>query len=220
MLSFEVVTLFPELFEQHLKHLPLKKGLEIGAIKINFHNIRDFAVDERGSVDDKPYGGGPGMVLRPEPVFDTVESIKRVSQDKSKSRVVLLSPAGQKYTQKKVREYSQLEQLILISGRYEGFDARIEEGLADEAISIGDYVLSGGEVPIMVILESVTRVMPGILEKAGASEIESFESNFVEYPQYTRPEEYRGMKVPEVLLSGNHAEIEKWRKEKSKPINP
>ena len=218
MISFEVVTLFPELFEQHLKHLPLKRGLEIGAIKVNFHNIRDFAIDKRGTVDDKPYGGGPGMVLRPEPIFAAVENIKKTSKDKSKSLIVLLSPAGQKYTQKKVRQYSQLEQLILISGRYEGFDARIEQGLADEAISIGDYVLSGGEVPTMVIMESVTRVLPGILEKEGATEIESFESNFVEYPQYTRPEEFRGMKVPDVLLSGNHAEIEKWRKENSKPV--
>lgn len=214
MLTFEVVTLFPELFKENLTHLPLKKGLEIGVIEINFHNPRDFAIDKRGTVDDSPYGGGPGMILRPEPIFEAVEAIKR----KPNSKVVILSPAGQKYTQKKAREYSKLNQLILISGRYEGFDARIEEGLADEAISIGDYVLSGGEVPIMVILESVTRVMSGILEKEGASEIESFEGNFVEYPQYTRPEKYRGMKVPDVLLSGNHKEIERWRREKSKRV--
>ncbi len=215
MLSYEVVTLFPELFEQHLKHLPLKRALEIGAASVNFHNIRNFAIDKRGTVDDTTYGGGPGMLLRPEPVFETVESIKR----KENSKIVLLSPKGQKFTQKKAHEYAKLDQLILISGRYEGFDARIEEFLADEQISIGDYVLSGGEVPTMVIMEAVTRLLPGILETEGATKKESFEEDFVEYPQYTKPEDFRGMRVPNVLLSGNHAEIEKWRKDNQKPIS-
>jgi tRNA (guanine37-N1)-methyltransferase len=152
--------------------------------------------------------------MRVEPIFDCVNSINK----KKKSKIVLLSPRGQKFTQQKAREYTELDQLILISGRYEGVDARIEQGLADEVISIGDYVLSGGELPTLVIMESITRLLPGVLEKEDASEVESFEDGTVEYPQYTRPEKYQGMKVPEVLLSGNHAEIEKWRKENSTPM--
>lgn len=214
MLSFEVVTLFPSLFEEHLKHLPLKKAIGKGLVEVSFHNIRDYAVDKRGSVDDKTYGGGTGMIIRPEPIFDAVKQIEK----KKNSKIVLLSPRGQKYTQKKAHEYSLLSQLILISGRYEGVDARVEQGLADEVISIGDYVLSGGEIPALAIMESVTRLLPGILEKEGATKIESFEDGGVEYPQYTRPEEYKEMKVPEVLLSGNHAEIEEWRRKNSKPM--
>lgn len=213
MINFEVVTLFPSLFEENIKHLPFKKAQEIGLLKVNFHNIRDYAVDGRGSVDGKTYGGGVGMLLRPEPIFDAVESIKR----KENSKVILLSPRGEKFTQKKAREYANLDQLILISGRYEGVDARVEKGLADEVISIGDYVLSGGELPSLVIMEAVTRLLPGVLKKEGATEIESHEDGTLEYPQYTRPEEYKGMKVPKVLLSGNHAEIKKWRSENSKP---
>ena len=214
MLSFEIVTLFPSLFEENLRNLPFKKAIENNVLDVNFHNIRDFAVDKRGSVDDKTYGGGTGMIIRVEPIFECVDSIKR----KKKSKIVLLSPRGQKFTQQKAREYSELDQLILISGRYEGVDARVEKGLADEVISIGDYVLSGGELPTLVIMESVTRLLPGVLEKEEASYEESFENGTVEYPQYTRPEEYRGMKVPEVLLSGNHAEIDKWREENSAPM--
>ena len=214
MLSFEVVTLFPELFEEHIKYLPFKKALENGLLGVSFHNIRDHAVDKRGSVDDKPYGGGPGMIIRPEPIFDTVEQIYR----KKNSKVVLLSPSGKKFTQVKAKDYSKLEQLILISGRYEGIDTRVEEGLADEVISIGDYVLSGGELPALVVMEAVTRILPGVLEDE-AVKTESFEDDFIEYPQYTRPEEYKGMKVPDVLLSGDHKEIKNWREKNKKALN-
>jgi tRNA (guanine37-N1)-methyltransferase len=213
MINFEVVTLFPSLFEEHIKHLPFKKAQEIGLFRAKFHNFREHAVDARGSVDDRTYGGGVGMLLRPEPIFDAVSQIKRAEN----SKIVLLSPRGEKFTQKKAHEYAKLDQIILINGRYEGVDARVEENLADEVISIGDYVLSGGELASLVVMEAVTRLLPGVLEKEGATEIESHEDGTLEYPQYTRPEDYKGMKVPEVLLSGNHAEIEKWRKEKSKP---
>ena len=210
-MRFDVITLFPNLFSEHLKALPLKRAIEKGLATVNLVDLRDFAVDERGSVDDKTYGGGVGMILRPEPIFEAVESLEKVG----KRKVVLLSPKGKKFDQKKAAELSRLDQLILICGRYEGFDARIEDHLADEEISIGNYVLSGGELPAMVVMEAVARLLPGVLEKEAATKIESFSSNTIEYPQYTRPEEYRGMKVPEVLLSGNHAEIEKWRKENS-----
>uniref|UniRef100_A0A7C4XUS2 tRNA (guanine-N(1)-)-methyltransferase n=1 Tax=candidate division WWE3 bacterium TaxID=2053526 RepID=A0A7C4XUS2_UNCKA len=217
MIKFEIVTLFPELFKEHTKTLPLKRALEKNLIEVNFTNIRNFAVDKRGSVDDKTYGGGVGMIIRPEPIFEAVESIKRIEN----SKVVLLSPRGEKFTQEKAAVYSKLNQIILICGRYEGVDARVEEFLADEIVSIGDFVISGGELPAMLIMEAVTRLIPGVLEKEEATEYESFSQNpqQIEYPQYTRPEDYRGMRVPPVLLSGNHAEIEKWRNSLTKNKN-
>lgn len=211
MLKFEVITLFPNLFHENIKTYPLNKAADLNIIKVNLHNLRDHAVDNRGSVDDKTYGGGPGMVLRPEPIFDSVENIKK----ERNSKIVLLSPTGQEYNQKKAEEYSTLDQLILICGRYEGVDARVKEKLVDESISVGNYILSGGELAAQVVIESVTRLLPGVLEKVGAKENESFVKGLLEYPQYTRPEDYKGMKVPEVLLSGNHKEIEEWR-EKNK----
>jgi len=214
-MRFDVITLFPNLFSEHLKALPLKRAIEKSLVTVNLVDLRNFAVDERGSVDDKTYGGGVGMILRPEPIFEAVESLPT----EKNRRIVLLSPKGKKFDQKKAAELSQLDQLILICGRYEGFDARVEDHLADEELSIGDYVLSGGELPAMVVMEAVTRLLPGVLEKENATKIESFSSNMIEYPQYTRPEEYKGMKVPEVLLSGNHAEIEKWRNEQSQASN-
>ena len=209
MLKFEVITIFPNLFHENIKTYPLNKAVDLGVTQINLHNLRDFAVDNRGSVDDKTYGGGPGMVLRPEPIFDSVENMKK----EKNSKIVLLSPTGEKYTQEKAGEYSKLDQIILICGRYEGIDARVEENLADESISVGNYVLSGGELAAQIVIESVTRLLPGVLEKIGAKENESFVEGSLEYPQYTRPEEYKGMKVPNVLLSGNHKEIEAWREE-------
>lgn len=208
MINFEIVTLFPSLFGDFLVNLPLKRALEKNLIKVNFHNIRDFAIDKRGTVDDKPYGGGVGMVIRPEPIFDCVESIKKLPN----SKIILLSPRGKRYTQEKAHELLNVEQIILISGRYEGIDARVETNLADEVISIGDYVLSGGEIPSLVIMESITRLIPGVLEKEDATKIESFETeNTLEYPQYTRPEEYKGLKVPDILLSGDHKKIMNWK---------
>jgi len=196
------------------EHSIIKRAQEKSLVEINFVQLRDFAVDKHGTVDDKPYGGGVGMLLRPEPIFNAVKSIKKSEN----SKVVLLTPRGQKLTQEKVRELSKLDEIILICGRYEGVDERVHEKLADELISIGDYVLAGGEIPAMVIVDSVTRLLEGVLSKPEATEKESFIEDSIEHPQYTRPEEFEGMKVPEVLLSGNHAEIEKWKKENSKKM--
>lgn len=211
MLRFNIITLFPQLIETHLKELPFKKAIEKNLIEINTINLRDFAIDKHGTVDDKPYGGGTGMLLRIEPICRALNTIE------NKQRIILLSPKGEKLTQKKVKELATCENITFINGRYEGIDARVEEYTTD-IISIGDYVLSGGELPTLVIMESITRILPGILEKEDAATRESFEEGLLEYPQYTRPEEYEGKKVPEILLSGNHAEIEKWKKENSKKI--
>lgn len=213
MLKIDLLTLFPNLFEEHLKNLPFRRALEKGLIEVEFHNLRDFAIDSYGSVDDKPYGGGPGMILRPEPVFNAARAVKRQGR---KVRIVALSPSGEKFTQRKAQEYSTLSHLILICGRYEGMDQRIKDFLANEVISIGDYVLSGGELAALVVMECTARLIPGVIENPNTLNFESFsDSNFPsqkEYPQYTRPENFEGMKVPEVLLSGDHKEIEKWRK--------
>lgn len=211
MLRFNIITLFPQLIETHLKELPFKKAIEKALIEVNTINLRDFAIDKHGTVDDKPYGGGTGMLLRIEPICKALNTIE------NKQRIILLSPKGEKLTQEKVKELATCENITFINGRYEGIDARVEEYTTD-IISIGDYVLSGGELPTLVIMESITRILPGILEKEDAATRESFEEGLLEYPQYTRPEEYEGKKVPEILLSGNHAEIEKWKRENSKKI--
>ena len=213
-MKFHIITLFPEMFGGVFEHSIIKRAQEKSLVEINFVQLRDFAVDKHGTVDDKPYGGGVGMLLRPEPIFNAVKSIKKSEN----SKVVLLTPRGQKLTQEKVRELSKLDEIILICGRYEGVDERVHEKLADELISIGDYVLAGGEIPAMVIVDSVTRLLEGVLSKPEATEKESFIEDSIEHPQYTRPEEFEGMKVPEVLLSGNHAEIEKWKKQHSKKL--
>ena|SRR3989344_6496689 len=209
MLTFDIITLFPNLFNEHLNALPFKRAINRGIIKVNFHNLRNYAVDSYGTVDDKPYGGGTGMILMVEPICKVLDNIP------NKQKTILLSPRGNKYNQKKAKEYSKLSQITLICGRYEGVDARVEEHLTDEIISIGDYVLSGGEIPSLVIMESVVRLLPGVLEKGDAASKESFEYGLIEHQQYTRPEDFKGMKVPKVLLSGNHKEIEKWKRQNS-----
>jgi tRNA (guanine37-N1)-methyltransferase len=222
MLKFNIITLFPSLIEPHLKELPFKKAIEKNIIETNIVNLRDFAIDKHGTVDDKPYGGGTGMLLRIEPIFNAlvkINAIKESIQDTTNKeinnkRIILLSPKGEKFTQEKAKELSKTEEITFISGRYEGIDARVEDYVTD-IISVGDYVLSGGELPLLTIMESITRILPGVLEKEDATSVESFENDLLEYPQYTRPEEHNGKKVPEILLSGNHAEIDKWRKNKS-----
>jgi tRNA (guanine37-N1)-methyltransferase len=211
MLKFNIITLFPQLIQPHLEELPFKKAIEKELIAVNTVNLRNYAIDRHGTVDDKTYGGGTGMLLRIEPIHQALSEIP------NKQIIILLSPKGEKFTQEKAKELAKKENITFISGRYEGVDARVEDYVT-EIISIGDYVLSGGELPLLVIMESITRLLPGVLEKEDAASIESFEGNTLEYPQYTRPEEYDGKKVPEILLSGHHAEIEKWRKENSKKI--
>ena len=201
-------TIFPGIFESPLRESLLGKAIQAGIVDVRVHDIRDFTTDRHRQVDDESYGGGPGMVMKPEPVFAAVESL-----GEGPKRVILLSPAGRRLDQSLVRELAKEPWLVLISGRYEGVDERVVEGLPAEEISIGDYVLSGGEIPALVVLEAVTRLVPGVVGKEESLERESFEEGALDHPHYTRPNEFRGMGVPEVLLSGNHAEVERWRRE-------
>ena len=205
-MKFDVLTLFPEMFSP-LKQSILGKAEEKGLIDINLINIRDFSKDKHKKVDDTPYGGGAGMVIRPDIVYDACKSIKD-----DKAKIIYLSPQGKTLNQQKVEELSKEQHLILICGHYEGIDQRVLDKLEVEEISIGDYVLTGGELPAMVLIDSVSRYIEGVLAKESIEE-ESFSNNLLEYPQYTRPEEFMGIKVPEVLLSGHHENIRKWRYE-------
>ncbi len=210
-MRIDVLTLFAEMFESPLSHSILKRARQQQIVEIALSNIRDFAKDAYHKVDDKPYGGGPGMVMMCQPVFDCLEHVRRQHPDSGK--VILLCPQGTPLTQAKAAELSQQSRLILIAGRYEGFDERIRTGLDAECISIGDYVLSGGELAAMVLIDAVVRLLPGALGDDASSTEESFADGLLEYPQYTRPEEFCGMKTPDILLSGNHAKIAQWRYE-------
>jgi tRNA (guanine37-N1)-methyltransferase len=200
------------MFEGFLRESILKLALERGLVKVELHNLRDWGLGARRTVDDRPYGGGPGMVLRPEPVFAAVEEITGGEEG---WHIILLTPQGRRYTQSVASELAGRERLLLICGHYEGFDERIRTGLPVDEISVGDYVTTGGEVPAMVVVDALIRHIPGVLGNESSAGEESFGSGLIEYPQYTRPPEFRGMKVPEILLSGNHGEIEKWRKAQS-----
>ncbi|MHC4084344.1 MAG: tRNA (guanosine(37)-N1)-methyltransferase TrmD [Planctomycetota bacterium] len=206
----DILTLFPEMFESPLGHSILKRARENGLVDIVLTNIRDFTKDTFRKVDDKPYGGGPGMVMMPGPLFDCFEHVQKLSPEKG--RTILLTPQGQNFDQKKALELSAEKRLILIAGRYEGLDERIRIGLDAEQISIGDYVLSGGELPAMVIIDAVVRLLPDALGDEDSSKDDSFSAGLLEYPQYTRPEVFRDMKVPDILLSGDHAKIAEWRR--------
>jgi len=206
----DILTLFPQMFESPLSCSILKRAQENGLIEIALIDIRDFAADNYRKVDDKPYGGGPGMVMMPSPVFDCFEHVQKLSDEKG--RVILLTPQGQKFDQAKAAELSAEKRLILIAGKYEGFDERIRISLGAEQISIGDYVLNGGELAAMVIIDAVVRLLPGALGDEDSAQDDSFSEGLLEYPHYTRPEVFRGMKVPEILLSGNHAKIAEWRR--------
>ena len=210
-MKIDVLTLFPAMFAGPLDESIVKRARESGLLDLKIHQLRDWTHDRHKTVDDRPFGGGPGMLLKPEPLFEAIESLQR-----EKSRVILLSPSGRKFDQSIARELAQSEDLILVCGSYEGFDERVREALADDELSIGDYVLTNGALPAMVVIDAVTRLLPGVLGDDESSHDESFSAGLLEYPQYTRPAEFRGMKVPDVLLSGNHAEIEKWRREQAK----
>jgi tRNA (guanine37-N1)-methyltransferase len=269
-LHISIITLFPDIFDNHLKHLPISRALEKKLVQIDFINLRDFAVDKRGTVDSPPYGGGPGMILQPEPIFNAVsfavnrykdlltgvdkdksnksedlpgDMLGKDGSDKKLSKIIFLTPRGKTYDQKKALELSQVDYLIIVCGRYEGMDQRVVDyftNIADlsgqtadyrqnnppinptdtmneliaEEVSIGNYVLSGGEIPSMAIVESVVRLLPGAIDNPEALTNESFNPSRpsqVEHPQYSRPEEWQGLKVPEVLVSGHHAKIEKWK---------
>ena len=207
-MKFDVLTLFPDMFKS-LDESIIGKAKERELIEINLINIRDFSKDKHKKVDDTPYGGGAGMVIRPDVVYDAYSSVKD-----DNAKVIYLSPQGKILNQEKVKELSKEKHLILICGHYEGIDQRVLDEIVDEEISIGDYVLTGGELPAMVLIDSVSRYVEGVLNDESTAE-ESFASNLLEYPQYTRPEEFHGNKVPEVLISGHHENIKKWREEKS-----
>ena len=212
-MKIDVLTLFPGMFAGPLDESIIMRARKAGLLDLKLHNLRDWTHDRHKTVDDRPFGGGPGMLLKPEPIFEAVESLRR-----EKTRVILMSPAGRKFDQAIARELAQQEDLLFVTGHYEGFDERIRESLADDELSIGDYVLTNGALPVMVVIDAVTRLIPGVLGDDESSHDESFSAGGagLEYPQYTRPAEFRGMKVPDVLVSGHHAEIEKWRREQAK----
>jgi tRNA (guanine37-N1)-methyltransferase len=210
-MKIDVLTLFPAMFAGPLDESIIKRAREAGRLDLAIHNLRDYAHDRHKTVDDRPFGGGPGMLLKPEPIFEAVETLAREA-----TRVILLSPAGRPFNQAIARELAGVEHLLMVSGHYEGFDERVREQLADDELSIGDYVLTNGALPVMVIIDAVTRLLPGVLGDDDSARDDSFSQGLLEYPQYTRPAEFRGMQVPEVLLSGNHAEIARWRAEQAR----
>jgi tRNA (guanine37-N1)-methyltransferase len=214
-MRFDILTLFPALFDSYLGQSLLKKAIDRGLVEIHRWNFRDWTEDKHQTVDDKPFGGGPGMLLRCQPVFDCVEHVQ--SQGAAPGRLAMLTPQGRRLDQKFVEELSRESRLLLLCGRYEGFDERIRLGLKPLEISIGDFICNGGEVPAMTVIDTVIRLVPGVLGDETSSKYESFaEEGVIEYPQYTRPREFRGMSVPDVLVNGHHAEIEKWRAEESR----
>ena len=210
-MKIDVLTLFPAMFAGPLDESIIKRARQKGLLDLKIHDLRDWTHDRHRTVDDRPFGGGPGMLMKPEPLFEAVESLRR-----EKTRVILFSPSGRKFDQTIARELAQQEDLLFITGHYEGFDERVREALVDDALSVGDYVLTNGALPAMVVIDAVARLLPGVLGDDESSRDESFSHGLLEYPQWTRPADFRGMKVPEVLLNGNHAEIEKWRREQAK----
>jgi len=209
-MKVDIISLFPEMFLGPLNESILKRAQNRGLLDLSIHNLRDFTKDRHRVVDDRPFGGGPGMVLKPEPVFDAVESMRTEG-----AVVMMMAPSGKQFQQADGARLSKCPHLILLCGSYEGFDERIREALIDETFSIGDYVLTNGALPAMVIVDCVTRLVPGVLGDAESSVDESFSHGLLEYPHYTRPQVFRDMKVPEILMSGNHAAIAKWRHEQA-----
>ncbi|OKP99444.1 tRNA (guanosine(37)-N1)-methyltransferase TrmD [Paenibacillus sp. P46E] len=214
-MRIDVLTLFPEMCEGVFGTSILGKAREKGIVSLNAVNFRDFSGNKHNSVDDTPYGGGGGMVLKPDPIFAAVEHVLAESGDQKKPRIILMCPQGQTYTQQMAEELAQEEHLIFICGHYEGYDERIREHLVTDELSIGDYVLTGGELPALTVIDSVVRLQPGALGNETSAVTDSFSTGLLEYPHYTRPAEFRGWKVPDILLSGHHANIEVWRREQA-----
>ncbi len=221
MLRFDIITIFPDMFAGVLQESILKRAQDKKRVVFHVHDLRKYSADKKHrKVDDRPFGGGPGMVLSPQPLFDAVRKIK----GKRSVKVIVMSPSGKPFTQSTAKRLAQARNLIIICGHYEGIDERVRLKLVDEEISIGDYVLTGGEVPAMVVVDAVTRLVPGVVGKQESLQSESFEDNRLEYPHYTRPANFRGAKVPAVLLSGDHKAIETWRRQqalaKTKKVRP
>ena len=209
-MRFDVITLFPEMFEAVLGTSIIGRARKNGAVDLNFHNLRDYSQDKHKRVDDYPYGGGLGMVMQCQPIFSAVEEISKML--KGSPHILLMSPKGRTFSQNKAKELLQHDNIIIICGHYEGIDERVVQGLVDEEISIGDFILTGGEIAAMAVIDATARLLPGVLKEEDSYNIETFSNGLLEYPQYTRPVEYKEMKVPGVLLSGHHENIEKWRK--------
>ena len=214
-MKIDILTLFPKMFKGPFDESIIKRAQEKKLVEIKIHNLRQWAKDKRKTVDDRPFGGGTGMILMIEPIYKALKELKT-----KKSKVVLLDPRGKVFNQKKAYQWAQSEHLIFICGHYEGIDERIRENLIDEEVSIGDYVLTGGELPTMIVLDTIIRLVPGVLIKPEATQLESFSKleSLLEYPQYTRPADFKGWKVPEILLSGNHQKVEKWKITKAKEV--
>ncbi len=208
-MRFDVITLFPGIFQGPLQESLLNKAQEKGLLSINVHNLRDWCHDKHKTADDSPYGGGPGMVMKPEPLTEAIETVKNL---RSNVKVIFLSPKGRVFTQDIAKELAAEKELILVCGRYEGIDERVRESLVDDEISIGDYVLNGGEIPTLVLIETISRLIPGVVGDEQSVIQDSFYSGLLDHPHYTRPAEFKGMKVPAVLLNGNHQEVDKWRR--------
>jgi len=221
-MKFHVLTIFPEFFQGPFQHGVVARAAEFGAIELHVHDLRNWTHDAHRTVDDRPFGGGEGMVLKCEPIFEAVESIWPART--AKQKVILLSAQGTKFTQSAARELAACDELLLICGRYEGVDERVAEHLADEELSIGDYVLSGGELAAAVVVDTVARLLPGVVGNEDSTVNESFAEALLDYPHWTRPAEFGGWRAPDVLLGGNHAEIRKWRKqaamEKTQRLRP
>lgn len=222
-MRFDIMTLFPELVERVLSESVIGRAQKSGAIKVKCHNIRDYSLDKHRRVDDTPYGGGKGMLMMAPPIYNCYEAIcQEISEDfcdrQISKKVVYMSPRGKVFDQKKARELSELDELIILCGHYEGVDQRIIDEIVDEEISIGDFVLTGGEIPACIVTDAVARLVDGVLSDAECYEKESISSGLLEYPQYTRPYEFHGVKVPDVLISGHHENIDKWREERSEQL--
>jgi tRNA (guanine37-N1)-methyltransferase len=220
-MQFEVFTLLPEVFPSYLDTSILKRARDRGLIRVNVHNIRDYTHDKHHTTDDTPYGGGGGMVMKPEPVFEAIETVLGIAappstpEPASNIPIILLTPQGRVFNQSIAKELSQHKKIALLCGRYEGIDERIRENLVTDEISIGDYVLTGGEIPALIVIDAISRLLPDVLGDPTGAEDDSHAMGLLEYPHYTRPPEFRGSKVPDVLTSGDHAKIDKWRREQA-----
>ncbi|MFH1198566.1 MAG: tRNA (guanosine(37)-N1)-methyltransferase TrmD [Candidatus Omnitrophota bacterium] len=218
-MRIDIITIFPKMFAPVLNESIVKRAQNKGKVKICVHDLRQFTEDKHKKVDDRPFGGGPGMVLCAQPIFDAITNLRPQTADRRpQTKVILLTPQGKKLNQKIAKRIAKYKHLILICGHYEGIDERVRQTVVDEEISIGDYVLTGGELPAMVLVDALSRLVPGVLGDKNSLRFESFEGNLLEYPQYTRPANFKGMAVPEVLLSGDHQRIEAWRKKEALEI--
>ncbi|MFA6384195.1 MAG: tRNA (guanosine(37)-N1)-methyltransferase TrmD [Candidatus Omnitrophota bacterium] len=213
-MRIDIISIFPGMFAPVLNESMIKRAQEKGKLKLVIHDLRDYTIDKHFKVDDRPFGGGSGMVMMADPIFRAVGDIRKRTKNKN-AKVILLCPQGQTLTQARAKKLSRARHLVLICGHYEGVDERVRQNLVDEEVSIGDYVLTGGELPAMVLVDSVVRLLPGVLGDKNSLNFESFEGNLLEYPQYTRPADYKGLKVPEVLVCGDHTKIESWRRQQA-----